>query len=212
MAEIATNAGLQLKTQIGHQDLVEDVKKFVGEIPEGSKEARVMGFMRGRAHGLSYRNNPQDETKPSIALRGVFEGVPADPRRATLRGVRCYLPGSVHDMIVAAIRGDHDDAVTEMPKRGKAIDIDGNVVMFGVEVSVKRTDTPIGYEYAVRTMRELVGNDPLADVREEFKIPDTMQARALAGSGPSITERAQVAKGDVAKLPAPKVKGKKRAK
>lgn len=144
----------------------------------------VLGYVRGKANGLSFRNNPQDDTKASIALIGIFEFQPVegDPLRST----RIYLPGAVHDLIVKALQGDNKAPVQGGIKRGEAKDIlvEGEIPVL-CEITVRRTNSPIGYEYLSRIAGEMATIDPLADMADDFakltKLPPaTIEPKLIA--------------------------------
>lgn len=191
------------------------VKKIASLIPAGDKEARIVGYVFGEARGVSFRNNPNStDDEPAKALIGVFEGTPAYDdmpgldenekcaRRPRLASGICFLPTQAQEVIVAAVlNGDTDGKPrnTEI-KRGQRSDKLGVVVPVSVEVAIRKSDGPVGYEWVVRGLANVTAVDPVERMRQ------------LMGTGPGarlalLVDRAD---GSVQKeLPAPASSGKK---
>lgn len=149
---------------------VGDPRKVVDQLPDGSKDTVPFCTVLGKATGLSFRANPQDESDPAIGLKGVFESIPADPSKPVYKGPICFLPKTVHEHIVQAVLGDQKRPAGK-PTRGKSIDMQGQEIAFAFEIGVKRSTNAIGYEYVTSARVEQTEHDPLADLR----------AKALAG-------------------------------
>lgn len=131
------------------------------------KTVTPLGTLIGEVRGLSYRHNPQDETTPSIALVGPFKFVPSSPNRPELRAMRAFLPGAVHDAIVASLEGDNKRPVDKSPgRKDKAINVNiGAVVPVVLEVSAETAEsTAVGYRYVTQNSKKvpLQLDDPLA--------------------------------------------------
>ncbi len=159
----------EIKAQLSPADFLGDQKKDIKleEHPVGHTIA--LGTFIGDARGLSFRNNPQDESKPSIALTGTFEFSPYKTSRAVLISGRCYLPSAVQDAVVHAMMDGKTSPVSTNPKRGKSVDIDVDVtVPLMLEISVRKSKTEIGYEYITRELERIALGDPLAAMREKL--------------------------------------------
>lgn len=160
----------EIKAQLSPSDFLGDQKKEIklDEHPKGHVIA--LGTFLGDARGLSFRNNPQDESKPSVALVGTFEFSPYKLSRAVLVAGRCYLPSAVQDAVTRAMQDGKASPLTGMPKRGKSVDIECDVtVPLLLEISVRKTDTEIGYEYITRELERIALGDPLAALRERLQ-------------------------------------------
>lgn len=142
-------------------------------------ETLMLGVILGQARGLSYRHNPQDESKPSVALVGPFTFVPFSTARSELRSMRCFLPTTLHDVIIAALQGDKEAPVTVSPKRkDKPIDVQlGNVVEIAVEIGAMHVDAGIPYKYVTR---EVPGHQvKLEDPLSQLKLSVASKVKAL---------------------------------
>lgn len=182
----------EIKAQLSPSDFLGDQKKEikVEDLPKGHTIA--LGTFIGDARGLSFRNNPQDESKPSVALTGTFEFSPYKSSRAVLVSGRCYLPSAVQDAVVRAMMDGKTSPVVGMPKRGKSVDIDVDVtVPLILDISVRKTDTEIGYEYITRELERIALGDPLAALRERLQkrlAPPADINAALDKAGTKIAE------------------------
>lgn len=173
--------GRQIVTQMSGSDMLGQMKAVVLSKPDG--EEIILGTVLGEVRELSYRHNPQDETKPSIALVGPFKFFPADANRDEIWAMRCFIPGAFHDAIVESLEGP--DGVARRPykkspgRKEQAINVVlGGVLKVVLEIGVRRTSTAIGYEYITRTSDKvpLQMNDPLAALSAEAGI----SSRSLA--------------------------------
>lgn len=165
----------------------------------------MLGTILGQARGLSYRNNPQDESKPSIALTGPFKFLPVDADRPELRSMRCYLPSTVHDTIVSTLEGDNKRPIEGNPQRGKSVDVNlepGAFVPIVLELGVRRVEGAVGYEYITQTSKKvpLALADPLAELQAAAGLAPALAAPAeqkqIAAPAATATEKpAETAKG-----------------
>ena len=170
---------VEMKAQMGAGDLG-NIREIKDKLED--KQEYWLGTIFGRARGLSYRANPQDPNTPSIALTGIFEGLPHDPDRALVRATRLFLPASVQGILVAAVRGDKKDAINKAPARGKAVEMAGNEIEVVVEVGIRRnTKTEIGFEYITAYKPRANEIDPLSEMRKSLPAPRREGQRLLEG-------------------------------
>lgn len=165
----------------------------VRKLPDGDKTIIPLGSVIGKVTGISYKFNPNNPEEPSIALNGMFEGIPADPKRAVIRSPRWFPPNAICKMIASAITKNQPmPKAARGLKRGQSVDIQGaGTIPIAVEIGVRKTGTAIGYEYvtAVHGNENADVADALADVR------------GLLPEGPTLLA-----------LPAPGDKGRKKRK
>lgn len=157
----------------------------IAKAPEGSTEVFKLGIIVGIARGLSFRANPQDPSAPAIALTGVFEGVPSDPARAIIRSTACFLPKSVHELVVASVRGDNGGDAPKMPARGQKVDVAGQEVKVAFEIGAKKSKVAggAGYEFVTRAIFDPQAVDPLADLKQALLAPPSAQTGADPADG-----------------------------
>lgn len=197
--------------------LLAPVKRIAELIPAGDKEARIIGYVFGEARGVSFRSNPNStDGEAAAALIGVFEGTPAYDdmpgmneeekcaRRPRLASGICFLPTQAQEVIVRAVlAGDEDTAKNGRPrdiKRGQRSDKLGNVVPVSIEVAIRKSDSPVGYEWVVRGLANVSAVSPIDRMRQ------------LMGTGPgarlALLVDKQEGKGGAPALPAPGKSGK----
>jgi len=187
MANEDTARGREIIAQLSPGDMLGNQKAEIRSMPLDSD--LVLGTVLGEVRGLSYRHNPQDDSKPSIALVGPFKFIPAKPDRPELWASRAFLPGAIHDGIVNALQGDNKAPVTKSPgRKDKAIDVMlGAVMPIVLEVGVRsKPESSVGYVYIAQSSAKvpLELNDPLAalSARAGIKSVGTGPARmAIAG-------------------------------
>lgn len=114
-----------------------------GSVKENVLLATIYGIAGGYKIGTS---NYGEFTK----FRGDFEAVTSDGK--TFRSGALLLPPTISDMLRVAIDKAGDDAG----------------VQFGVEIGVKHSDVPIGYEYTVHPVFKADAADPLAKLRTDI--------------------------------------------
>lgn len=196
------------------------VKKIADLIKDGDKEARVVGYIFGTARGVSFRNNPNSaDGQAAAALIGVFEGIPSYKNEAGLEeadhsenrprlasGV-CFLPQQAQDTVVAAILAGQDRPDTSNIKRGQRMDQLGVEVPISIEVAIRKSGSPVGYEWVVRGLANVKAQSPIERMRESLGLPGgaDLHARIADGTLAKIvtnTEKAAAKEAGVA-LPAP---------
>lgn len=166
------------------------VKAIAASIPEGDKEVRVIGYVFGEARGVSYRNNPNStDGEPAVGLIGVFEGVPSyedfpgmDPKaacglRAGLGSGVCFLPPQLQGVIASQIGADGD--VPRNLKRGQRSDQLGVSVPISVEVGIRKSDSPVGYEWVTRALAKVQKMSPLDRMRNALGLAAGADLRQL---------------------------------
>ncbi len=171
------------------------VKAIAAAIPEGDKEVRIVGYVMGEARGISYRNNPNDtDGLPAEALIGVFNGIPSfapfpgmDPaagseHRAELASGVCFLPPQAQATIVAKVRGP-DASIPETPKRGKRIDQLGVVVPIAFEIGIRKSGSPVGYEWVTRGIARVQAMSPIDRMRQAMGLKADANMAGLIADG-----------------------------
>jgi len=159
----------EIIAQLGPGDMLGPQKAEIRAKP--LDEVIILGVVIGQVRGLSYRHNKQDETKPSIALVGPFKFVPSSPTRPELWAMRAFLPGAIHDGIVAALEGDSKRPIDHSPgRKEKPIEVKLGAVMDVVlEIGVKsKPESSVGYVYIAQSSAKvpLTLADPLAVLTE----------------------------------------------
>lgn len=184
------------------------VKKMAELIADGDKEVRIVGYVFGEARGVSYRNNPNSaDGSAAEALIGAFEGVPAYEdmeglppcsERAGLRSGVLFLPPSAQASVVAAVRGNDPDSIpVEAPKRGQRIDKLGISVPITVEIGIRKSNSPVGYEWVTRGLANVSQESPLDRMRAMLgadlgkRVDQIEKADAKALASPTKTARAK---------------------
>ncbi|MEB2538376.1 MULTISPECIES: hypothetical protein [Bacillati] len=185
------------------------VKALAAAIPAGDKEARIIGYVFGEARGVSFRNNQNSaDGEPATALIGVFEGVPQYDdwegmaetdkcsHRPRLASGVCFLPDQAQKPIVNAVLASDTSERPRDIKRGQRSDRLGLVVPVSIEIAIRKSDSPVGYEWVVRGLANVSAVNPI----------DRM--RALMGTGPGARLALLVDKGaEQPALPAPAKSG-----
>ena len=108
---------------------------------------RVYGIARGVRSGES-------QFGIWTALVGSFEAIRIDDG-AVFAGIQCFLPEPMNGMIADKLR--HDSETKE--------------VQFAVEVGIKPSDVPVGYEYTSKPIVDVEQADALAGLREKVALP-----------------------------------------
>jgi len=171
------------------------VKAIAAAIPEGDKEVRIVGYVMGEARGISYRNNPNDtDGLPAEALIGVFNGIPsyapypgmvpeaASDLRAELASGVCFLPPQAQATIVRQVRGA-DGVIPETPKRGKRIDQLGVVVPIAFEIGIRKSGSPVGYEWVTRGIARVQVMSPIDRMRQAMGLAPDANMHAMIADG-----------------------------
>lgn len=172
------------------------VKDMAAAIPEGDKEVRVVGYVFGEARGVSYRNNPNStDGEAAVALVGAFEGVPSyadfpgmkpensSDKRAGLASGVCFLPPQAQAIIVTQVRGPNAE-IPETPKRGQRVDQIGVVVPISIEVGIRKSGSPVGYEWVTRGLANVRAQSPIERMRQALGLAagEDMHARIADGT------------------------------
>lgn len=168
------------------------VKAMAEKIPEGDKEVYIVGYVFGEARGVSFRNNPNSaDGEAAIALLGIFEGVPsyADmpgiplaSERAGLRSGVLFLPPQAQSQVVAAVRGNSTET-PETPKRGKRVDQLGVTVPITFEIGIRKSGSPVGYEWVTRGLANVEQVSPLDRMRASLGLPGGADLGARIADG-----------------------------
>lgn len=158
------------KLQLGGID--PEALKAVSQREAGDKTETLIGAILGVARGVTRRANPNDPGKPAIGFTGYFEGCPADPNGSLKVSEVLYLTGSLTEAIRAAIEGDAPSPVKpgQVLKRGEHVDTLGTEVPLALEIYARKSanDGGAGYEFAIKSAKEIAGADPLAKLRGEM--------------------------------------------
>lgn len=128
-------------------------KTVLGDRPERPAKGTVdLYTVYGIANGLVQR---ESDFGPWTKLTGSFEAVRIKDGEVFNSGA-CFLPEPMNSMLAAQL--------SQTDKEGKRTT---RAVEFSIMVSVKRTDTAIGYEYVAKSLVTLDQADPLAALREK---------------------------------------------
>lgn len=159
---------IRFASRVNAGDLDRALIETVKRLADGDKSEHVLGTILGKVRGVSFRNNPNDPENASIGLLGVFEGAPANPELPVIQAPLCFLPKSVHDMLCAAIT-EGMELPSSSPARGKPQNrrIDKEVPI-KVEVGVRKSSSPIGFEFFTNMLMQADVVDVLADLRGEM--------------------------------------------
>lgn len=104
----------------------------------------------GKAKSLNIATDTKRGDAYSV-LQGIFEGVNLqDPAGRTIASTRLYLPGGIHEAIENDVRAMAADSF----------------VLFGYDLTMKKTDTAIGYQIEARNVFPRVTRHELAEARE----------------------------------------------
>lgn len=195
------------------------VQALAVSIKDGDKEVRIVGYVFGEARGVSYRNNPNSaDGSAAEALIGVFEGVPAYPdfegmpesadKRPGLASGICFLPPQAQAIVVGQVRGPNAE-IPATPKRGARVDQLGVSVPISLEIGIRKSSSPVGYEWVTRGLLNVKKQSPIERMREALGLSagEDMRARIEDGTLQKIVTNAD--KGNAA-LPAPGKSAKKK--
>lgn len=155
-----------------------DALKEASVADTDTKTEVMLGSIIGMATGLSYRKNNFGDG-PSVALTGMFEAIPSDPKKDGARSPSLFMPQSVQAMLVQAMLDGTDEApVTKMPKQGERIDVQtGKTLKILFQVAVRRNAAVggAGYEFVVSHAGETEKIDILEQLRVELQGGKAMQ-------------------------------------
>ena len=93
----------------------------------------------------------ESDNGPWIGLIGTFEAVRVEDG-LVYQSAQCFLPEPMSSMIAETLDGENSP----------------ESVQFAFEVGVKKSDSPVGYEYVTKPIVESTGADPLADLRKQL--------------------------------------------
>jgi len=158
---------------------------------ETDKRTHWLGIIVGRATGLSFRTDKDDETVVRVALTGTFKGIPADDKLPFFVSTTCYLPSVVHGHVVEMVRKSvaHDPETGEVidisekdkPRKGKRFEMQGNVIEIALRIGTHRiAGTGVMYEYVVEQLSEMASVNPLADLEARLGLSGPVPASQLA--------------------------------
>lgn len=187
MSETVVKAKLQMK------DLGPPKGVFKLSEEGDTDTAFLLGTCIGIASGI--KNGIAPDAKPYTGLKGTFEGVPADPKRDTVRSGVCYLPSGFQEPIEAALA-------------------DGNAtVRFAFEVYTVRSSAPIGYSYKLKQLSAPSAVDPLSEFRSEIPAlapPKATNGQAATPEGDQAATGEPKSEAPASEAPAEKSRGKRR--
>lgn len=160
-------------------------------------EVELFGTIVGLASGVNRRADPKGGPD-YMGLTGAFCAIPADPQRAEVRAMICYLPDAIHSPIAATLAAAHEKNETLQ-------------VRFAMEAYVRKGGTA-GFTWEFKpvfdTSSKGVMVDPLASMRSAVTggnvkaLPDMTtsektQAATLASQqqGSRFDKQAEPAKG-----------------
>ena len=85
-------------------------------------------------------------------------------------------------MVVEAVRGS-EATIPETPKRGKRVDQLGVSVPITFEIGIRKSSSPVGYEWVTRGLQKVQQVSPLDRMREALKLPAGADLGARIASG-----------------------------
>lgn len=201
--EVATTAVMTEYPARLQMSMLAPVRKMAELISEGDKEVRIIGYIFGTARGVSFRNNPNaTDDEPAKALLGAFEGIPSyedmeglQPvaERARLASGVCFLPPQAQELIVAAILSGIDGSdIPKNIKRGDRSDRLGVEVPVSLEVGIRKSSSPVGYDWVVRGLANVKAQSPIDRMREALGLPAgaSLQRAIADGTLAKIVDRA----------------------
>lgn len=156
-------------------------------IADGDKTAVPLGYILGKATGVSYRANPNGD-EPSMGLKGVFEATPTQDNLPIMVAPVCFLPRAFMDAIVAQMMsGKEKEIPKKAPAKGKHIDVDAGLeIPLALEIGIRKsTGSAVGYEFSVVSLANDKGaQDMFADLRTALP-SDIVKRSAPALPSPS---------------------------
>lgn len=166
--------------QMGH---LANLSAVAASIPDGDRDIHPIGYVLGKARGVSFRANPNGDA-PSKGLTGTFEVTPTAKGRAVMVTPLIFLPSSFTEMVAVALMGDQK-APGKAPPKGKPINMDGvTEVELALEIGVrKNSGAGVGYEFSVTQLTpDTTANDALAGLRKFLpkELAQTADLPALA--------------------------------
>lgn len=146
--------------KLSAKQVMGDIRDTVAEMRVAKETGtRALYSLIGMAHGV---RSGESDNGPFCALLGSFEATNYSTGEVFQSG-QCFVPRAVEDVMIASLRaGQKEDK--------------GASIQFGIEVGVKLSDTPIGYEYTVRNLVKTTNADPLASLRAAMPAPPAPKA------------------------------------
>ena len=133
-------------------------KTVCGKVSKPEKANRLFTVM-GIATRVKTGEGPYG---PFAGLVGQFEATNIETGEV-FQAPQCYLPEPLNTMLTEALQ----ETVTEKDDDGNEKQVRVNEsVQFAVEVGVKPSDAPIGYEYTTKEIVKAETADPLAALRD----------------------------------------------
>jgi hypothetical protein len=110
-----------------------------------------------QVYGMAHKvRRGESDNGPWVGLVGRFEAVRIEDG-VLYAATQCFLPEPMSSMIAEELDGGEDSP---------------DSVQFAFEIGVKKSDSPVGYEYTTKPVIEAGGADPLADLRKQLpKLP-----------------------------------------
>lgn len=219
MAETAQTEMVEVLTEYPTRmqcAMLAPVKRIAELIPAGDKEARIIGYISGVARGVSFRKNVNSaDGEPARGLIGAFEGIPQYDdmpgmqdaekcaRRPRLASRVCFLPEAAMAPVCQAVLTSWNGQVpgNDTLKRGQRSDVLGHEVPVAVEIAIRKSDSPVGYEWVVRGVRKVEKISPIALMRRSLGIANDADIPKLVaqGEGDSASSSPKAAAKDKAK-------------
>lgn len=134
-----------IKSKLVFKDLGEPA--LVKALPEG-QDKMLLGSIIGIADGIKLAKGP-DGVSQFEGLKGTFEGVPADPKRDTVRSGVAFLGDAFQADILALLKDENGP----------------ETVSFAYEVWVVKAKNPAGYSWALAPKMPAAEADPLSSMR-----------------------------------------------
>jgi hypothetical protein len=150
--------------QMGH---FTNLGAVAGEIADGDKTPRVIGYVVGKATGVSFRSNPNG-SEPTLALTGLFEAISVNEGQPPMVAPVIFLPTAFVKSVGAVLMGEKKWP-DKAPPKGKSIDIEGTgEVPLALEIGIrKNSGAGVGYEFAVTSRSdENEKTDALHELRQ----------------------------------------------
>lgn len=120
------------------------------KIGDFAKNKNATGIFQ--VYGMAHKvRRGESDNGPWLGLVGRFEAVRIEDGE-TFAAPQCFLPEPMSSMIAEEL--DVEDGPDS--------------VQFAFEIGVKKSDSPVGYEYTTKPVIEAGGADPLADLRKQL--------------------------------------------
>ena len=146
-------------------------KTVMGKIEAPTKQTNLF-----HVYGIAHKVRIGESDKgPWVALVGRFEAVRISDGQ-TFEAAQCFLPEPMSSIISEQL------SITEpvLDGDGKAVKDENGIVKtkrtsdsirFALEIGVKKSDSPVGYEYTTKPLMNPAEQDVLADLRKLLPAP-----------------------------------------